>query len=106
MVNANEARRQVVVVDPHNPNGEEADGIGRVRRPQTAELVPELSVLGFWHFDLEDQQGDGDGQHPVTERAEPVRGQFLVFSFCRLHRILLGSQGRAAGAQASVGLEL
>ena len=62
-----------MVVDPHDPDGEKADGVRDVGRPQMKELVLEISVGDrLLKSDRKDQQGDRNREHAVAERFDPA----------------------------------
>src|SRR4029453_383757 len=57
-----------MVVEPDHPDGQEADQVGEVGGPVLPQGVGEpLALLELWGVELEDQQGDGDGEHAVAE---------------------------------------
>ena len=74
------AAEDAVVHHPELGNDEERDQIARQLRPVGAESVPQLpsgvGILreqgGGWHLQLQDQQGQGDGDDAVGQRQEAV----------------------------------
>src|SRR3954452_22364646 len=69
-----------MVVDPDDPDRQEADGVSDVRGPQLRELVCEALVAEVRHLDVEDEERRGDREHTVGERLEPRRGQRIASS--------------------------
>src|SRR5262249_61411241 len=61
-----------VVVDPQDPDGEEADHIGEVVRPRVQQLVGERAAAR--RLQSEDQQGDCHSEHAVAERLHAPGG--------------------------------
>jgi hypothetical protein len=59
-----------VVVGPHLPDEQEADGIRQVGWPERGEAVEQVPGV-FWRADLQDEQGDGDGEDRIAEEDEP-----------------------------------
>src|SRR4029079_1102836 len=62
-----------VVIDPHDPDREEARRAGEVRRPEVEDGATELpGLLDVGDDDLEDEQRDRDREDAVRKRLEPA----------------------------------
>ncbi len=65
------------MIDPVNADHHEADNVAEISRP----LRCERKVIFAWglmrNFYLQDQQGDGDGEHAVAEGFEARSRQRL-----------------------------
>ena len=60
--------------DPEDEHVDETDHPARIAGT-LSERVPALRVAGvgvLWHLELEHEQRDHDGEHPVGERFHPV----------------------------------
>jgi hypothetical protein len=74
VVDADDVLEDVVVVDPHDADAEEADHVAEVRRPETDQRFTEvLARLDVGHADLDDQQRDRDREDAVAERLQALR---------------------------------
>ncbi len=85
MVGAPDEAEQVVVVDPHDQDGEEAEPVGQVDRPLVLvqESVDEAVrepvtpgrkiLMGVGHMQIEREQRYGDGEDTVAERLQSRR---------------------------------
>ena len=64
-----------MVVDPDDPDHEEAHDVAGVRGPLLQQRLaePVLGVLG--HVDLQHEQRDGDREHAVAERLDPAHAR-------------------------------
>jgi len=65
-VHADDVFEHGAVVDPDCPDRQEAHCVGEVRRSEMEEFCPERCA-GWWHFDFEYQQGDGDRKNTVAK---------------------------------------
>lgn len=67
--------KQLVVADPGSVEGAEAEQQGEIGRPAFAEGLPQLPfashALQGRNVNFQHEQGDGDGEHAVTERFQP-----------------------------------
>ena len=73
MVDLAELAKHGVVIDPHDPDREEARRVGEVRRPEVEQRLAEIPVLlDVGDDDLEDEQRDRDREDAVRERLEPA----------------------------------
>ncbi len=64
----------LVMVDPHDADRDEADGVTKVRGPEAEQRVRQTFVArDVRHTDLEHKQRDGDGKDAIAERLEPRR---------------------------------
>ena len=77
-VDAAQLPQDGVVVDPDDPDRQEADGVADVRRPQPRELVREAVLAELRHLDVEDEQRRGDREDAVGERLEPRGAQRIA----------------------------
>ena len=64
-----------VVVDPDDPDDQEADQVGQIRRPLVSEgrgkpTLPQFLARG--DAEVEDEQCDGDGEDSIAERPDPL----------------------------------
>jgi hypothetical protein len=79
-----------VVPEPGRADGGEADHIGQVRGPQIRDRAQQVLAGVGGDRDIEDQQGDGDGEHAVAEGLQPARlksaSAWLLRRFLTLHR--------------------
>ena len=72
-VDPGDVTEQLVMVDPHDADDQETHHIRGVRGPLGAQRLPQTAV--FTHLgdlDLQDEQGDGDGEHTVAEGLDPA----------------------------------
>ena len=56
-----------MVIDPHDPDREEADRVRDVRRPEIDEVGAEVAVRSLLDPDRQDQERDRDGENTVAE---------------------------------------
>src|SRR4029453_9516365 len=64
-----------MVVEPDDPDGQEADQVGDIAGPLGPQGVRErLALAELWGADVDDQQGDGDGEPAVAEGLQPRGG--------------------------------
>ena len=62
------------MADPVHPGQDEADHEGHQRRPELGQGLGEGVALGeLGDVDLQDQQGDDDGEHPIGQGEDPGR---------------------------------
>jgi hypothetical protein len=62
---------QDVVVGPHLSDEQECEGVGEIGRPEREKAMQQVPVISRW-LDLENEQGDGDGENAIAERHQPV----------------------------------
>jgi len=60
-----------VVVDPDDPDGEEADDVGREGGPVAHKLPCQRPMSRSWYRQVEGEKGDRDGEDAVAERLQP-----------------------------------
>src|SRR5688572_20778935 len=97
------------MVEPHYRDIEIRCNVCHVRRPLAQQAGQQLAGRGLWDSQLEHQQGDDNGKHPVAERYRPgcIRqlGCWQVgFSHCDLcctQRSIGGCWSAACVASAS-----
>ena len=84
MVSADEKLEEPVVIGPVDADHQEAQGVGAVGRPEIPERVGEtLSALQMRNADLNNEQGDGDGEDAIAESFDALRaGIVFVSVFC------------------------
>src|SRR3712207_7659677 len=70
-----------VMGHPDRPDGQEARHVGQVGRPLIRDATPEVVEVRLRYADVEDQQGDGDGERSEEHTSELQSRQYLV---CRL----------------------
>jgi hypothetical protein len=63
------------VLQPYGPDGREAGHIGQIRGPQVGDRAEEIFARVGGNHDVEDEQGDGDGEHAVAEGLQPYRAE-------------------------------
>jgi hypothetical protein len=59
-----------VMVGPHLPDEQEGDGVRQVGRPERGEAVEQVPGV-LRRADLQDEQGDGDGEDRIAEEDDP-----------------------------------
>jgi hypothetical protein len=59
-----------VMVGPHLPDEQEGDGIRQVGRPERGEAVEQVPGV-LRGADVQDEQGDGNGEDRVAEEDKP-----------------------------------
>jgi hypothetical protein len=64
-----------VMVGPHLSDEEEGDGVRQVGRPERGEALQQVPGV-LRRADLQDEQGDGDGEDRIAEEDEPRRIAF------------------------------
>src|SRR5215472_1827859 len=61
-----------MVVGPYLPDEQECEGVGEVGRPEHGQPTQQVRVVSG-RPDLQDEQGDGDGEDGIAERDQPPR---------------------------------
>ncbi len=74
-----------MVVDPHDPDRDEADRVGGVLLPDVQELSAERVVELLGEPDVDDQQRGGDREDAVREGLEATRGHAPAFAAVAAH---------------------
>src|SRR5262249_40089318 len=70
VINAVNKGEHVMMADPHEEYGDEADDVGQIGWPllvQGLEQCLTFQLAGQWHSDVEYEQCNGDGKHAVAE---------------------------------------
>ena len=63
----------VVVIDPDDPDREEADDVPGIGWPDVDDIGPQSLPRDAGDLHLQDQEGDRDGDHAVGERLQAAR---------------------------------
>ena len=73
-VDAADSAHHPVMLDPQDPDRDERHQVGHVRRPRVEQIVDEPGGVGRLG-QVQDQQGQGDGEDAVDERVESAWSQ-------------------------------